>query len=192
MKRFSILFRVVLLSAVLLVVLVGSDLYLGRQISDDRAIMLEQAELLATVTTAQAASTAFGELKYWLTDLAVSLLMQSERKAEEARTALTKALDQLAPQDPKTTAEIRSHIGTLMEQAFLAVDAYSNNERVLGNSLMAESRVHFRHGEKGISRLVRRLENEALKKRAAALKKLESTKNLSISVMILVSLLGLP
>ena len=192
MKRFSILFRVVLLSAVFLVVLVGSDLYLGRQISDDRVIMLEQAELLATVTTAQAASTAFGELKYWLTDLAVSLLMQSERKAEEARTALTKALDQLTPQDPKTTAEIRSHIGTLMEQAFLAVDAYSNNERVLGNSLMAESRVHFRHGEKGISRLVRRLENEALKKRAAALKKLESTKNLSISVMILVSLLGLP
>ena len=76
MARFSILFRVVLLSTVLLAVLVGSTLFLSRQISEDADAFRREAQIVSTLTTANAASKSFGDLKYWLTDLAVSLLMQ--------------------------------------------------------------------------------------------------------------------
>jgi PAS domain S-box-containing protein len=190
MKRFSILLRVVLLSVVLLTVLVGSMTYLDRQISDNKSIMLEQVELLSTVTTAQAASKAFGDLKYWLTDLAVSLLMQSERKSEGARTELLRILQSLEKHNPKAVVQIRRHVDMLMKKAFSAVDAYSNNERVLGNSLMATSRIHIRGAEKEFSGLVARLQAEAIAKRDMAFRQSQSTHELSIAVMVLAGLFG--
>ena len=65
MARFSILFRVVLLSTFLLAVLIGSILFLGGQISKDADAFAREAQIVSTLTTANAASKAFGDLKYW-------------------------------------------------------------------------------------------------------------------------------
>ena len=88
MARFSILLRVVLLSTVLLAILVGSTLFLSRQISEDADAFGREAQIVSTLTTANAASKAFGDLKYWLTDLAVSLLMLAETNAERPKRHL--------------------------------------------------------------------------------------------------------
>ena len=100
MSRFSIPTRLVVLSAVLLAILILSNLYLTRNISEDAAALGEEAELVSVLKTANAASKAFGDLKYWLTDLAISLLIRSEQKANEARAALAAILDRLAVHDP--------------------------------------------------------------------------------------------
>lgn len=190
MKRISILYRVVFLSAVMLALLIGSNQYLDRQISNNKLILLEQVDLLSTITLAQEASQEFGDLKYWLTDLAVSLLMRSEREAESARARLSAALDKLDRHDPVSVAEIRQYVKLLSEKATLAVDAYANDERVLGNSLMAASRVPIRGAEAEISRLIERLQVEAFAKRDLALRQSEKTQELAVVVMVLAGLFG--
>jgi hypothetical protein len=73
MARFSIRTRLIVLAAVLLAALIGSNAYLSRELSENAQTLAEEAEIVSTLTTAHAASRAFGDLKYWLTDLAVSL-----------------------------------------------------------------------------------------------------------------------
>lgn len=107
MKRFSILLRVILLSTVLLIVLIGSVTYLSRQISHHKSTMFSQVELLSVVSEAQSASQAFGDVKYWLSDLAVSMLMHSERRSNSAHEELFARLDQLEPHNPNAVAHIR-------------------------------------------------------------------------------------
>ena len=60
MKRGSIVLPIVLLSVVLLALLVGSNLYLDRQIANDNATMLKQIEALSSMNTAQSASNTRG------------------------------------------------------------------------------------------------------------------------------------
>ena len=68
----------VLLAAVLLCVLIGTNLYLGRELGRNADVLLEQGEAIDLVKTADNANVAFGDLKYWLADLAVSLLVRAE------------------------------------------------------------------------------------------------------------------
>ncbi|MDE0944414.1 MAG: PAS domain S-box protein [Alphaproteobacteria bacterium] len=191
MKRFSILLRVILLSTVLLIVLIGSVIYLSRQISHHKSTMFSQVELLSVVSEAQSASQAFGDVKYWLSDLAVSMLMHSERRSNSAREELFARLDQLEPHNPNAVAHIRKQVDLLMAKALLAVDAYAKYERVLGNSLMSASRVHIREAEKGISELVRHLRVKAFRNRDMALEESARTQRLTIFVVLLASLFGM-
>ena len=164
MKRGSIVLPIVLLSVVLLALLVGSNLYLDRQIANDNATMLKQIEALSSMNTAQSASKAFGDLKYWLTDLAVSQLMLSERKAFSAQARLFELLDRLEIHNEHLIANIRRQINPLVDKALMGVEAYADDERVLGNSLMSASRTNIREAEKDISRLVESLQHEAVVK----------------------------
>ena len=88
MARFSIFSRLVLLAAVLLCVLIGTNLYLGRELGRNVDVLAEQGQAIDLVKTADNANVAFGDLKYWLADLAVSLLVRAEMRAEEARERL--------------------------------------------------------------------------------------------------------
>ena len=190
MKRFSIFLRVLLLAAVLLVLIVASNLYLSRQIVRDNATMHNQVDLLATITTAQSASKAFGDLKYWLTDLAVSNLMESERRYLAAHESLSASLDKLEERDPALVKNIRQNVELLIRKATRAVDAYAENERVIGNSLMADSRQHIRSTEKDISQLVAHAQSEAFLKHDAALQESEDARKLSVWIMLLAGLFG--
>ena len=143
MSRLSIPVRLVLLVAVLGVMMFATNAYLSRQLSDNSDAIAEEAELVEILTIANGANAAFGSLKHWLTDLAVSLLMNSERNAYAARDALMAELDRLDPHAPKTVALIRVEVEGLMTQSLDAVDAYSDDQRVLGNSLMAAGRQHI-------------------------------------------------
>jgi hypothetical protein len=143
MTRLSIFGRLVLLAAVLLGVLVGSNLYLERELHENAATLAEQGEVLAFVKTADRTNKAFGDLKYWLADLAVSLLVRAEQKATEARLTLEAELDILETYDPAAVAEIRTAVDALVTQSFQAVDSYTDGNRVIGNALMAGARQHI-------------------------------------------------
>ncbi|HZA66667.1 MAG TPA: response regulator [Geminicoccaceae bacterium] len=189
--RFSIVSRLVLLAVVLLGVLVGTNFYLSRELHENAAELQDQGRTLALVETAAAASKAFGDLKYWLADLAVSLLVRAEQKAEEARRTLETQLQVLEPQDPALIAEVRGEIDALMEQGLRAVDAYTEGERVMGNSLMAAARQHIAAVDERLSTLVERLEAEANATRQQALREAEGALDLSLLIVGLASLAGL-
>jgi PAS domain S-box-containing protein len=191
MTRLSIFARLVLLAVVLLSVLVGSNLYLTRELHESAATLAEQGQVLALVKTANSTNKAFGDLKYWLADLAVSLLVRAEQKAAEARQVLDTQLDLLEAYDPSAVGEIRSAVDALMTQSLEAVDAYTDGNRVIGNALMAGARQHIAEVDDRLSGLVARLDAEAEAERQLALLDTESARSTSIAVVVLASLAGL-
>src|SRR5258708_6076793 len=84
MTRLKIRTRLALLSGALLLVLALTTGYLTHRISAESAAMVRSAELLRMIERANSARLSFGELRYWNTDLAVSLLTLAERKAAAA------------------------------------------------------------------------------------------------------------
>ncbi len=183
MSRFSILTRLAALSVALLIVLAGSNLFLTSRISQNVSILEEEVRLVSAITTANSASRAFGDLKYWLTELAVSLLVLSESNAEAAREELDAALTRLEPYDSEAVAQIRAEVTALNEQAMLAVDAYTDDERVVGNMLMAEARIHVQAVDKALAQLVSRLEAEARERGAITLESANQAVTLSYWVI---------
>ena len=101
MNKLSIVTRLVLLAAVLLGAMIATNLYLNRTIANNASTLVEESELISVLASANRANRAFGDLKYWLTDLAVSLLMRSEVEAEMAREELDLALEELQDHDPE-------------------------------------------------------------------------------------------
>lgn len=104
MNRASILARIVFLCVVLLAFIVATNAFLSARLPHNSGAISEGTQALNVLTHATAARTHFGELKYWLSDLSVSLLMRSESNAMAARAALERDLDTLAPFAPEHVA----------------------------------------------------------------------------------------
>src|SRR5947209_4151593 len=81
LSRLTIRTRLITLSGVLLCLLVATNLYLLRTLAHNSAAVTTEGELSAIIDSANGSRIAFGEMRYWMTDLAVSLLTVSERNA---------------------------------------------------------------------------------------------------------------
>jgi PAS domain S-box-containing protein len=191
MARFSIFSRLVLLAAVLLCVLIGTNLYLGRELGRNVDVLAEQGEAIDLVKTADNANVAFGDLKYWLADLAVSLLVRAEMRAEEARERLNAALAVLETYAPAEVEEIRAEVDAVVSGALQAVDAYTENQRVVGNSLMADARQHVEAVDQLLGGLVARLQSEAQTARDVAVEQARETVVVAVAMVVLASVLGI-
>ncbi|HEX5319836.1 MAG TPA: ATP-binding protein [Stellaceae bacterium] len=142
LARFSIRTRIILLAGTLLAVLVSTTFYLSRQLSKNTAGVVEAGNLLTTIEEANSAQLAFGEMRYWMTDLAVSLLTLSETNAKTARARMEGYLDQLAQRKPVRIEAVRSELALYEDLAHRAVEEYTDDRRVIGNSLLAQARLH--------------------------------------------------
>src|ERR1051325_2102899 len=140
--RVTIRARLILLSSALLIILVATNLYLTRKLSTNAAGMVESAELLREIEQANNAQIAFGEVRYWMADLAVSLLTLPEQNAKAAHARMERFLDQLAAHKPDRIAAVRRDLAQYDDLAAKAVDEHTADRRVLGNSLLAQSRQH--------------------------------------------------
>ena len=140
--RLTIRARLIILSGVLLCMLVATNLYLTSKLANNSAAVAKETELSGVIDSANSARIAFGEMRYWLTDLAVSLLTASERNAAAARSRMDGYLDQLALRKPKLVAAVRAERNVFETTANDAVDRYTNDQRVLGNSQLAQARDH--------------------------------------------------
>jgi PAS domain S-box-containing protein len=189
-SRLSIFARLVLLAVVLLSVLVGTSLYLTRELHKNSATLVDQGEALALVETADRTNKAFGDLKYWLADLAVSLLVRAEQKAMEARAALERELDLLEAYDPGAVGAIRAEVDALVTQSLQAVEAYTDGNRVIGNALMAGARQHIAAVDDQLSELVARVGAEAKAQRQQALLHAQAARSNATLVIVLASLAG--
>lgn len=190
MSQFSIRTRLVSLAILLLAILTLTTLYLNRQVSAEAAALVDEARLVTVLKTANKANKDFGDLKYWLTDLAVSLLVRSEMNARAARDQLAADLAALAPYDPDGARSIEAEIEPLMDQALRAVEAYTNDQRVVGNALMAQTRNHILAIDVALAAMVDRLEGEAVGRRDAAARSAETAVRLSLAAGVLAFLLA--
>lgn len=191
MNNLSIVTRLILLCAFLLCALIGSNLYLNKALSRGSDALLEEAQIVSTMTTANAAAHAFGDLKYWLTDLAASLLVRSELEAEDARVRLDAELEKLAAIEPEAVEEIQKDLNSMVEQSLSAVDAYTNSQRVMGNTLMANARVHIMNVDERLADLVSRLESRVQRSSKSAIAESKKVERNSVGLTLGASVLAL-
>ena len=102
--------------------------------------VISTTDLFEELDAASGATQEFGNIRYWLTDLAVSMLTISERNAKAARAELEGYLKRLAVDEPALAADIGSEADAYMDKALEAVDAYADDNRVIGNTLLAQAR----------------------------------------------------
>src|ERR1700744_4846381 len=163
--RFSIRTRLVGLSLVLLMVMAGTNLYLTRALDRAAAAAIQSDRLVALLGTADDVRTSFADLRYWLTDLAVSQLAQSERNADAARTKLAERLKTLGTRRPVEATAIAGASARFYAEARRAADAYTNDQRVIGNALTAQARTDGLKVDEVLARLDAELTREAFQAR---------------------------
>ena len=184
-SSFTIRARLIILAVALLSALLLATAYLSREIANNEAAFVAEAQLVSVLKTANAANKDFGDLKYWLTDLAVSLLVRSQQNATQAKERLDADLKDLAKFDPASANYVTAEVAALLEQALKAVDAYTNDQRVVGNSLMARSREHIVNVDRRLAGLADRLERQSLAMRDSAVTRADRAVTLSIAVSAL-------
>jgi len=154
-------YRLILLSAALIAALVGTNMYMNQQLRLGAEALVAEAQYVEDLRNASDAEKAFGDLKYWLTDAAVSLLNLSEQRAREAKARLDAELTNLEPHDPDAVRTIRREIELVMSRSLDAVNAYADDRRVIGNMLSSQARVHIAAVDEALARLVAKLRQEA-------------------------------
>jgi signal transduction histidine kinase/DNA-binding response OmpR family regulator/HAMP domain-containing protein len=190
LRRLSIRARLALLAGALLAVVAGTNFYLTQKLDANARSVTRATELLGTIEVANGARIAFGEMRYWMTDLAVSLLTLSEANAKAARERMTKQLDLLAAQKPELVAQVRSELAAFEKAANDAVDQYTNDQRVIGNTLLAQARVHSVAVDQLLGSLVAELEAEARAARDRVIANVEAARRASLLVVLLSVLAG--
>ncbi|ACP27170.1 sensor protein [Sinorhizobium fredii NGR234] len=153
--------RVATLTAAGLISLILSSVFLTQALHRSAERMADTQELFDRAASAAAAHVAFGDLRYWLTDLSVSLLMNSQRNAEQARERLQIQLERLAKHSPDAVREIRTEIDAYVATALQATESYTADNRILGNTLLAEARTHSGHVDQNLNRLVEQVKADA-------------------------------
>src|SRR5215468_108280 len=108
--RLTIRTRLILLTSAGLFVLIATNAYLTKKLAENSAGMVTAADLLKSIEEANSAQIAFGELRYWMTDLAVSQLTMAERNATAARDRVEKHLDELQSWNPQRIEAVRNEV----------------------------------------------------------------------------------
>eukprot|EP00752_Nemacystus_decipiens_P017655 g15826.t1 len=103
-------------------------------------VVAQQGEKFEQLQSVIAAKEQFEMLRYWMADLAVGWLSDSEDEAGTALAAVVEDLDLLAEAYPDSVAFIRPRVATYHAVMLEAVDAYVDDKRVLGNAKSARGR----------------------------------------------------
>ena len=190
MAQLTIRTRLILLAGAALLVLIATNFYLTRTLRENSAGMVKAAGLLKGIEQADSARIRFGEMRYWMTDLAVSQLTLSERNAATARARMEEHLSKLAPWNPERIAAVRGEVAQYEESAAKAVDDYTNDRRVIGNSLLAQARQHSIVADRLLDSIVTDLTGEALVAREHAVAEAAAAIRLSQIVVSAAVLVG--
>jgi signal transduction histidine kinase len=166
----SIRARLIFLAILLLAMLgVSSALLTGELAREEKGVAAE-AELVSSVRNANIASKHFGDLKYWVTDYAVTQLERSRQNASVARTQLTADLAAIAPVDPEGVTNIAHEVENLSNLTREAAEAYSSDDSAAGSALMAQAQDHILNVDQELDKIVDGLERQALTQRDASMR----------------------
>ena len=92
LKQRSIPLRVAAISVLLLGALVVTNAIVISELYRNSERVVAATELFGRLEEASGANEAFGDIRYWMTDLAVSQLTLSERNAKDARETAQRLL----------------------------------------------------------------------------------------------------
>ena len=114
-----------------------------------------------TLTLSHEATTHCLFMSYWLTDLALSMQQEAEQESEKNAKLLLAALDGLQATDPATVATVRPLIADYQKTMMEAVDSYTDENRVMGNSKTALARAQSSKALEALDAMDGRLQKRA-------------------------------
>ncbi|MEE8058477.1 MAG: methyl-accepting chemotaxis protein [Pseudomonadales bacterium] len=103
-------------------------------------LLEQQAHFTEQLNVLDIFNRDFAQMRYWLSDLALSWLNESESKADELHQRLIDNMGGLRKINPNFTGRIETNLAVYFEKIIEAVDAYVDDNRVRGNLLTAEGR----------------------------------------------------
>ncbi|MDE1460854.1 methyl-accepting chemotaxis protein [Spartinivicinus poritis] len=109
-------------------------------VAEQNNLLAQQKTNIDELKLVNGAMKSFADMRFWLYDLSVSWLNESESNAEEAKEKLAGQLQQIGVKHPDVVKNINAEVDKLYEQMIEAVDAYVDNNRVLGNSFVTKVR----------------------------------------------------
>ncbi|MET1079495.1 MAG: methyl-accepting chemotaxis protein [Pseudomonas sp.] len=146
LTELSINLRLLLLSAVVALLLSAMLLYMASVISANNQQLAAQQQAvqqqLSELQRWQLTERAMGEfatMRFWLYDLQVSWLNASESAADEAHQRLSALLNELQD-NGIAVGPLPAQIDGFRQKMIAAVDAYIDNNRILGNATVADAR----------------------------------------------------
>jgi signal transduction histidine kinase len=179
MPHLSIRARLIFLSILLLAILTTSLVLLSRELARDSEALAEEAGYVFIVKNANAANKHFGDLRYWLTDFAETLLSGSQQNAAAAKERLDSDLKEIAEVDPVGVAAIGREVDKLNELAQKAADAFSSDDAAAGRALLAQAKQHILSVDEEIEKIVERVEQQAVARRDASVRQAKFAVNAS-------------
>ncbi len=180
MPSVSIRARLIFLSILLLAILALSSALLIRELARVSRSLAEEATLVSVVKEANSASKHFGDLKYWVTDSAITQLAGSQELAEAAKAGLDSDLTSISTVDPALVAAIRREVDAMTDLARQAGVAYSSDDSASGNALLDQAKSHVLTIDGEIESVVDRVEQQAVAKRDASMRGAELAVKLAI------------
>jgi signal transduction histidine kinase len=181
MPHLSIRARLIFLSILLLAILTTSLVLLSRELARDSEALAEEAGYVFIVKNANAANKHFGDLRYWLTDFAETLLSGSQQNATAAKERLASDLREIAEVDPGGVAAIGREVDKLNELAQKAADAFSSDDAAAGRALLAQAKQHILSVDEEIEKIVERVEQQAVARRDASVRQAKFAVNASMA-----------
>jgi signal transduction histidine kinase len=181
MPHLSIRARLIFLSILLLAILTTSLVLLSRELARDSEALAEEAGYVFIVKNANAANKHFGDLRYWLTDFAETLLSGSQQNAAAAKERLDSDLREIAEVDPAGVAAIGREVDKLNELAQKAADAFSSDDAAAGRALLAQAKQHILSVDEEIEKIVERVEQQAVTRRDASVRQAKLAVNASMA-----------
>jgi adenylate cyclase len=191
LQKLGIKTRLLFLSGVLIAITAGTTFYLITKLDEHSRAVARNVELAGLIDIAQDVRDSFGQYRYWTTDLAVSLLRQSELNADAARERLFHRLDDLARRRPDVAAVLQEKIAEFEKAAMQAVELYTDDKRVLGNTVLAEARQHSVAINDRLSALVDDLNHEVVQGRDRVVADVARTTQIAYLIVAVAIILGM-
>ena len=191
LQQFSIKTRLLFLSGVLILMIAGATYYLTSKLADNSRAVTHNAELAELIDVAQDVRNIFGQFRYWTTDLAVSQLRQSEVNANAARERLSRRLNDFAASKPVEAATLKRQIADFENAALTAVERYTDDERVLGNTFLAQARQHSVLINDRLSTMVDDLNREVVRARDRVVADVAQTTRIAYMIVAIAIILGI-
>ena len=191
LRRIAISTRLMILSITLLLAMVASSVFLVWTFDRASSTAVIAERTVRQIELLEKARGAFNDLRYWQTDLAVSLLVLAERNAEEARGRLKQQIARLAESLPNEAGTMSEKAARFDDLATKAVDAYTDDQRVIGNTLFAQARQFGLQLDQQLNDLEQKLQDRADAARASVLNQFDRGTRVSLVITIGAIVLGL-
>ncbi|MFQ5451218.1 MAG: methyl-accepting chemotaxis protein [Nitrospinaceae bacterium] len=183
--------KILLLNGLIMALMAGSLLYIYSELGKATNVIEEQKNTLFGLEKVVAMSDAFSELRYWMTDLALSWQNDSETNAMAAKEKLEALFSSLEEAHPELIKSLRPQVDSFVDTLMKSVDSYIDENRVLGNSLVAEGRNDSTFIDSKLKELLLNSQTMANEAGKQVIEENQNLRHLSIVLIIAATLFGI-